>query len=379
MTASTPTDAIVDTSILRTFAVILCSKCQYLEFPGCDVHGTLYTELLIDGLGKQHAKCPNCTAATSNARPFRDGCRRCKSPTTVLMWASSLQEIQQAVEAFPNSIEEIEHTVISCECCCTAIFPKANHILTTRLAYEPLAVASGKPLKVANFQLSMPHVDGCSRKGMPLQAVAVQLPKSELKFIAQRMFKCPVAPKITGKEPYRHRPVGIITQQNHLHQIAIRLMSTVVKTFDAESPQAAQPLQQIITVLEKLEPLALFSKWSPPCQLSREKLLPKKVYASSYFDENHKVTKIFESNFGFWRSSCKVDRQLPKEDEWIVLEFDPAVTLSTIELQWREGYIPKHYSVSASRDGTLFETVAIVMRPTKEDRMLIPKVKEIHM
>lgn len=40
---------------LRLFAGIICSSCQYLEFPGCDSH-CLYTESLPNG----HAKCSQC-------------------------------------------------------------------------------------------------------------------------------------------------------------------------------------------------------------------------------------------------------------------------------------------------------------------------------
>ncbi|KAG6976463.1 hypothetical protein JG688_00001342 [Phytophthora aleatoria] len=185
------------------------------------------------------------------------------------MWACSLQEIQQAIEAFPVSTEEIEHTVINCERCLSAIFPRAREVLTTRSILEPLAAASGKPLKVANFQLSMPHVDGCLRKGMPLQAVAVQLPKSELKFVVERISRCPLAPRLTGKPQYRLRKVELVTQQNHLHQIHLLRFNH----------------------FDRMEPLTLFSEWSPPRQLSLEKVLPKEVTSSSVFDVQHAASK----------------------------------------------------------------------------------------
>eukprot|EP00644_Phytophthora_capsici_P004280 jgi/Phyca11/545230/estExt2_Genewise1Plus.C_PHYCAscaffold_170321 len=215
------------------------------------------------------------------------------------MWNCSLQEIQQAMEAFPVSTEEVEHTVISCECCLSAIFPRAREVLTTRTAIEPLAAASGKPLKVANFQLSMPHVDGCLRKGMPLQAVAVQLPKSELKFVVERIPKCPLAQKLTGKPQYRPRKVEYITQQNHLHQVAIRLLSTVIETFDPDSPAATQPLRQVVAMLERMEPLALFPEWSPPRQLSQEIVIPKEILSSSVFDEQHVASNISRDGMSY--------------------------------------------------------------------------------
>ena len=41
----------------------------------------------------------------------------------------------------------------------------------------------------------------------------------------------------------------------------------------------------------KMEPLALFSEWSPPRQLSEEKVFPKTVTSSSEFDELHVASK----------------------------------------------------------------------------------------
>ncbi|OWZ24751.1 hypothetical protein PHMEG_000101 [Phytophthora megakarya] len=238
------------------------------------------------------------------------------------MWACSQQEIQQAMDAFPITTEEVEHTVVTCERCLSAIFPRARAMLTTRTAVEPLATASGKSLKVANFQLSMLHVDGCLRKGMPLQAVAVQLPKSELKFVVERILKCPLAPKLTGKPQYRSRKVELITQQNHLHQITIRLLSAVISSFDADSPAAIQPLRQVVAMLGRMEPLALFSEWAPPRQLSPGTILPKEVSSSSAFDDQHAASNV-------------------------------------------------------SRDGVSFETVAIVMERIEENRILVPKGKQV--
>ncbi|KAE9349950.1 hypothetical protein PR003_g5609 [Phytophthora rubi] len=371
-TTSTPVDD-ADTSTLRTFAVILCSECQYLEFPGCDVHGALYTQPLTDADGKLHAKCPTCTAATNNARPFRDGCRRCKATTTVVMWVCSLQEIQQAMEGFPVTTEEIEHTVINCERCVSVIFPRAREVLTTRTAGEPLAAASGKPLKVANFQLSMPHVDGCLRKGMPLQAVPVRLPKSELKFVVERIYRCPMAPRLTGKPQYRPRKLELITQQNHLHQVAIRLLAAVISAFDPNSPAAVGPLRQVVTILGKIEPLALFSEWSPPRRLSEENVIPKEVTSSSAFDDQHAISNVLDNGSSYWRSASKTADVLSQSDEWIVCQFASAVTLSSIELAWHTDFVPERVSICISRDGISYEAVAIVMERTSDTRILVPK------
>lgn len=208
---------------MRLFAAIVCRACLYLEFPGCDVHGVLYTERVMataaESKARLHAKCPECTAATNNVRPFRDGCRRCKGATAVFMWAATCDEVAAAHAAFPPHTEELEHTALVCDACQSVVFPRAREVLTRRAGDEPLTTAGGKPLKISNFQLSMPHVDGCSRKGMPLKAVAIQLPKSELKFVHERIDKCPLAPWIQGGPQYHKRHVEVATQQNHLHQV----------------------------------------------------------------------------------------------------------------------------------------------------------------
>ncbi|CAH0476328.1 unnamed protein product [Peronospora belbahrii] len=371
-TLSTPVDS-NGASLLRSFAVILCRECQFLEFPGCDVHGSLYTDQLSDTDGKLHAKCPRCSAATNTARPFRDGCRRCKAPTNVAMWVCSREEIQQAMEAFPVMTEIIEHTIISCEYCHSVIFPRAREVMTVRTAVEPLAAASGKPLKVANFQLSMPHVDGCLRKGMPLQPVAVQLPKSELNFVVDRIQSCPLAPKLTGKPQYRSRRVEIVTQQNHLHQVAIRILLTIIGAFDPNSAAAVEPLRQVVTILKKVEPLVLFSEWSPLRQLSHEKVFPKEVISSSVFDEQHTASNILENDSNFWRSATKTDENILRSDEWIVCQFSSAVTVSSIELKWHADFLPEQFSLGISRDGMSYDTVAIVVASTTDSRILVPK------
>ncbi|CAI5736154.1 unnamed protein product [Peronospora farinosa] len=362
-----------DASLLRSFAVLLCSKCRYLEFPGCDVHGSLYTQQLTDMDGKLYAKCPMCSAGTNTARPFRDGCRRCKAPTTVTMWICSLQEIQQTVKAFPVMTEAIEHTVLICEHCFSAIFPRSRERLTLRTALEPLTTASGKYLKVSNFQLSMPHVEGCLRRGMPLQPIAVQLPKSELKFLVERIEKCPLAMKVIGKPQYRSRNVEIVTKQNHLHQVAIRLLSTVIGAFDPDSTAAVEPLRQVVAILEKLEPLVLFSEWSPPRQLSHEKVLPNEVVSSSVFNIDHAASKVLENNSSFWRSASKTDDNVPQSNEWIVCQFSTPVTLSSIELKWHPDYLPEQFSLGISRYNMSYDTVAVVVVSTTESRILVPK------
>ncbi|CAI5738662.1 unnamed protein product [Hyaloperonospora brassicae] len=290
------------------------------------------------------------------------------------MWACSLQEVQQALDAFPATTEAIAHTVLVCERCSSAIFPRDRDVLTLRTELDPLAAAAtGMPLSAANFQLSMPHVDGCCRRQMPLQPVAVQLPKSELKFAVERMEGCPVAPKLSSSPRYRPRRVEIVTQQNHLHQVSIRLLSTVIGTFDPDSAASARSLRQVVAMFGKMEPLALYSEWSPPRQLSEEKLLPKKVTSSSEFDELHAASNVLESGSGFWRSSSKTDENGLRLGEWIVCQFSSMVTLSSVELKWRAGFLPEYFSLSVSKDGVTYDTVVVVVVSKHESRILVPK------
>jgi len=217
---------------MRVFAAIRCSLCQYLEFPGCDVHGVLYTERVtlsgaaaaataVDGAAPPtHAKCPSCAAATHNVRPFRDGCRRCKAPTTVHMWTSSARELSRAHAAFPAAAgDEIAHSALLCDACGSVVFPRARDELTTRTARDPIVAPGGRALQVANFQLSMPHVDGCPRRGMPLRVVSVRLPRSELQFVRDRIEQCPLTPGVDGAPQYRPRGAAVVRQLNHLDQV----------------------------------------------------------------------------------------------------------------------------------------------------------------
>ncbi|KAF1324532.1 hypothetical protein FI667_g9731, partial [Globisporangium splendens] len=323
-------------SYMRMFAVIICNDCLYLEFPGCDVHGVLYTERVVQtetrdkdavvgNRSKLHAKCPECSAATNNVRPFRDGCRRCKGMTTVYMWCSTLEEIAQAHEAFPVHAEEVEHTALVCDICQSVVFPRAREVLTKRTMDEPLMSSNGKPLKVSNFQLSMPHVEGCSRKGMPVKTVPIQIPKSELKFVRDRIDKCPISPRIQGGPQYRKRHVEVITQQNHLHQV--------------------------LAMFEKMKPLALFNDWLPPRQLSAVTVAPTRVLSSSDFDKEHGAHRILESGHSFWRSAAASANK--QREEWLNVQFSSGVTLSAITLVWHPDYIPSRYSI-ASRTNDLF-------------------------
>lgn len=229
---------------MRTFGAIICRDCLYLEFPGCDIHGMLYCERVIlevddstenrfrDQIpdnsnfaserhsNQQHAKCAKCAAATNNVRPFRDGCRRCKGSTSVHMWNTSQKELAKAFEAFPSQLEEIHHTVLVCEFCQSVIFPRALDQLTQRTDRHVLTILnSGKPLQISNYQLNMPHVDGCPRKGMPLQGTAIHLPKGELKFAYDRIQDCPIPDSIRTEIQYQKRDIEVVATQNHLQQV----------------------------------------------------------------------------------------------------------------------------------------------------------------
>lgn len=146
----------------------------------------------------------------------------------------------------------------------------------------------------------------------------------------------------------------------------------MIETFDPDSPAAMQPLRQVVAMLERMEPLALFPEWSPPRQLSQEIVIPKEILSSSVFDEQHVASNILENNSRSWRSAIKADDKSMHANEWIVCQFSAAVTLSSIELKWQADFVPKHFSLSISRDGMSYETVAIVMGPNTYCQILVP-------
>ncbi|TMW63128.1 hypothetical protein Poli38472_002069 [Pythium oligandrum] len=367
---------------MRSFAVIVCNDCLYLEFPGCDVHGVLYTERAPEEkkeadatappepsaghreagppLPKLHAKCPKCSAATNNVRPFREGCRRCKAPTTIYMWCATLGEIAQAHEAFPSACDEAEHTALLCEVCQSVIFPRARGALTKRTKDQAMSSSNGKALQVYNFQRSMPHVEGCPRKGMPLQAVGIQLTKSELKFVLDRFDQCPFADRILGGPQYRKRQLEVVSQQNHLHQLYLRLLSSVIRSFDAMAPDAIEPLTKISVLFDRIEPLALFRDWAPPQALSITKCVPNRVEASSVLDNDHAAEmSLSEHEEDIWRPACTQTDEL--SSEWITFHFNSPSSVSAIELRWHRDLIPKRYSVSLILENNSVDTIAVVV------------------
>ncbi|KAJ0408373.1 hypothetical protein P43SY_003099 [Pythium insidiosum] len=410
---------------LRTFAAIVCSECLYLEFPGCDLHGVLYSERAPPELASVpvssssssssttasasaatttsaatmtapgsrtdsaspptsdaaaagsssaseapsaasvHAKCPKCTAATSNSRPFREGCRRCKAPTTVFMWTTTEREVQQAHDAFPPHCDELEHTTLVCDVCQSVVFPRAREALTRRTREHAMLSSNGKSLKVSNFQLSMPHVEGCPRKGMPLTPVAVQLTKSEMKFVLERIDQCPVTGRIQGGPQYRKRHVEPVTQQNHLNQIYLRMLSAIVRAFPPTAPNVLEPLRKMLVTFDRMEPLALFSDWSPPRSLVSAAVRPSRVDASSTLDSHHAAECVLTPGDESWSPLFS-----PEETEtWLTLHFNPPTAISAVELDWHAASGVPRFALTATMEDHQAETVAIVLTARHQQRV----------
>ncbi|ETV95347.1 hypothetical protein, variant [Aphanomyces invadans] len=341
---------------LRTFASIVCRDCLYLEFPGCDSHQLLYTESILDGT-TTHAKCPKCSAATNNQRPFREGCRRCKGKTFIGMWNCSPKEIKQAFRCFPSRIEEIDHTVVQCDehCCASVVFPSSREVLTTRTAACALVTSSHRQLKLSNFQLSMPHVPGCPRQGMPLHAVAVRLPKSELKFVLERIEQCPIPPVISMGPAYRKRQLAPARDTNQLHQIYLRLLATIVTTFDSHNLNSLEPLKQIATLFEKSDALRMFKDWAPPQEPPITHVVPTKAIATSQADDQHDVTQLLDpGSTTYWQSAFVPPSSplapTPTTVE-VTLEFDPPTAVQAISILWHIDYVCHSYNVQVSTNG----------------------------
>ncbi|ETV76179.1 hypothetical protein, variant [Aphanomyces astaci] len=334
---------------LRTFASIVCRDCLYLEFPGCDSHQLLYTESVLEGT-TTHAKCPKCSAATNNQRPFREGCRRCKGNTFIRMWNCSPKEIKQAFRYFPSRIEEIDHTVVQCDekCCASVVFPSSREVLTTRTAASALVTSSHRQLKLSNFQLSMPHVPGCPRHGMPLHAVAVRLPKSELKFVLERIDQCPVPPVISMGPVYRKRQLAPSQATNQLHQIYLRLLSTIVTTFDSHSLKALEPLKRIALLFEKSDALRMFQDWAPPQAPPVTHVVPSSAVATSHADDQHNATQLLDTgSSSFWQSAASSS----STDTHVTLGFDPPTTVHAVSIAWHPTHRCRDYAIQVSTDG----------------------------
>jgi hypothetical protein len=82
----------------KSACIVLCSQCNFLEFPGCGTHKQLLSVRKKNG----HGKCAKCTCSTDTNGPWYNGCRICKSPTRKLFWSISIREAQFLLRAFPT-------------------------------------------------------------------------------------------------------------------------------------------------------------------------------------------------------------------------------------------------------------------------------------
>ncbi|EQC38861.1 hypothetical protein SDRG_03819 [Saprolegnia diclina VS20] len=373
MTAATA-PAPIDRPELRTFAAIVCKECLYLEFPGCDVHGLLYTEPVHEG-GELHAKCPKCSAATHNQRPFREGCRRCKGKTSITMWNSSGNEIAQAFRFFPSRVEEIDHAVLQCEArgCASVVFPSSREVLTTRTPAAPIVTSTQRVLKVSNFQLSMPHIAGCPRQGMPLHTMAVRLPKSELKFVLERIDMCPLPTILCAGPTYRKRILAPPQDTNQLHQIYLCVLTTILKTFDNNSPAALEPLKQIGLVFAKSDVMSIFHDWAPPSDVPRTEIHPQRSVCTARGDDAHGAACVVDPGLTYWKVECA-----PGQSASIELVFEPPISVSAIALRWHaQRYVCATYTLYASTDkGRTYEAIASVAKPMLEHRVTLASALE---
>ncbi|CAK4777919.1 unnamed protein product [Aphanomyces euteiches] len=228
---------------------------------------------------------------------------------------------------------------------------------------------SHRQLKVSNFQLSMPHVTGCPRQGMPLQAVAVRLPKSELKFVLERIEQCPIPPSISLGPVYRKRQLASPSDTNQLHQIYIRLLTTIIKTFDSRSLKAIEPLKQIALILSKPDALRLFQDWAPPSSAPTTHLIPTQAFATAQFDDQHDASQVLELSSTFWKSLSMAQDATVE----VGVMFDPPVPIAAISVHWHASYLCHSYTVLVSSDGgKAYDTVAIILNPITDQRLVLP-------
>lgn len=276
--------------IFRMFTGIICSSCDYLEFPGCDIHG-LYTEMLPNG----QAKCPSCSATTDNVKPFRDGCRQCKNRTTIHTMCCTLEEIRHAVTCFPPRESEIKHTALRCEHCASILFPSSRDSLISRQPNASFATRDGRKLNPSHFQRNMKHVTGCPRAGMPLKYLYIKLNKTELDFVLDRLSQCPAVHTMSTSPAYvARKKLRAPDEPNLVHQLYLQLLSTLIENYDYQkmtSETFLPVIEQIERMMRQSQIMITFRDWSPPRECPESLLSCALAFSSSDHSETHSAKK----------------------------------------------------------------------------------------
>jgi len=174
--------------IHKMIVALVCTRCQYLEFPGCSQHSQLLSVRKPNG----HGKCARCSCATDLHSPWDKGCRICRKPTKKCFWAMTVRETQFLLRAFPptcrlSNDDTCEIYVLHCPECNVVGFPGvggAHPSLCTRTEAGPFTVgATGDSLPSSTWHRSLRHVGACHMAGKPLEEVLVRVSFSEAKYL----------------------------------------------------------------------------------------------------------------------------------------------------------------------------------------------------
>ena len=175
----------------RTVAAVICTKCQYLEFPGCGTHKMLLSEEKRKGA----AKCKRCNCATDTHGPWNSGCRMCRAPTTVDFWNLSNREAQFLLRGFPSEFrsaanKELPVKIKACKCrvCCGVGFPGVGGehprlAVCSSTGDFCLSESDAVHLCMEDLQKHMRHLDGCSNVGGVLELVECCATMEEAKYL----------------------------------------------------------------------------------------------------------------------------------------------------------------------------------------------------
>jgi hypothetical protein len=172
----------------KVIVALLCTRCQYLEFPGCSQHSQLLSVRKPNG----HGKCARCSCATDLHSPWDKGCRICRKPTKKCFWAMTVRETQFLLRAFPSrsrttNDDTCEVYVLHCPSCQVVGFPGvggAQPSLCVRTKSGPFTVAAtGEVLPPGTWDKSLMHVGACPGSGKPLEEMLVRVSFSEAKYL----------------------------------------------------------------------------------------------------------------------------------------------------------------------------------------------------
>jgi thiol-disulfide isomerase/thioredoxin len=169
--------AVMDDDSCRKIAVLICSSCGYLEFPGCTTHKSLLTQPLPGGVVGCAGKGCN-----TNTRTGWPACRKCPGRYTVNFW--NLQ-VNEAFFARSNIQRDMVQTcILICSRCSTLTFPGNNSGLVSYNSGYVTDYSTGAILSIGSWFGSFDHNDSrCSIRDFSI--IPVVLSREEANYVSE--------------------------------------------------------------------------------------------------------------------------------------------------------------------------------------------------